>query len=386
MTDFIMIAKTQMGLEEVLYNELKELGARDIKVLNRAVSFIGDKGFMYKANFCLRTAIRVLKPIKSFNVNNEISLYNESKKIKWDNYISLNNTISVSAAINSKNFKHSHYVSLKVKDSIVDYFRDNYKGKRPDVNTKSPDIKINVHISNNTCNISLDSSGDSLHKRGYKNLINEAPINEVLAAGLILLSDWDKEQYFLDPMCGSGTILIEAAMIACKIPPSINRKTFSFMKWKDFDKSLWEKIKESSLNKIIDFPNKIIGCDRSFSAIRKTNENINNANLNEFIEIHRCNFFKKPFNNDQNIFLIFNPPYGERLTLQDLTEFYKKIGNTLKNNYAESTAWIITSDLNAVKSIGLKYSKKIKIFNGKLECYYLRYELYQGSKKHKKIN
>ena len=237
--NFNMIAKTQLGLEKVLADELLKLGAQDVNILNRAVSFVGDVGFMYKANLNLRTAIRILKPIYKFSARKDEDLYLEVKKIDWSKYISVDKTIAVNASVYSDFFNHSHYVALKVKDAIVDYFRDLTKGRRPNVNTKNPDIRINIHISNDKCTISLDSSGDSLHKRGYRHATNKAPISEVLASGLILLSDWDRQSDFLDPMCGSGTILIEAAMIACNIPPSVHRKKFSFMNWLDFNKDLW---------------------------------------------------------------------------------------------------------------------------------------------------
>ena len=224
-----------------------------------------------------------------------MQLYEEAKKFEWDQYIDVNNTIAVNAAVNSDFFNHSHYVALKVKDAIVDYFRDKSRGKRPNVDVKNPDVRINVHISNDKCNISLDSSGDSLHKRGYRHVTNNAPISEVLAAGLILLSDWDRESDFLDPMCGSGTLAIEAAMIACNIPPALYRKGFGFMNWKNFDEQLWNKIKDSALKKVKDFPGKIIACDRAFASIRKAEANIKDAFLDDIIEVHRMNFIKKPY-------------------------------------------------------------------------------------------
>ena len=290
--NFNMIAKTQLGLEEILSDELLKLGAQDVQVLNRAVSFVGDVGFMYKANLNLRTAIRILKPIYKFSARKDEDLYLEVKKIDWSKYISVDKTIAVNASVYSDFFNHSHYVALKVKDAIVDYFRDLTKGRRPNVNTKNPDIRINIHISNDKCTISLDSSGDSLHKRGYRHATNKAPISEVLASGLILLSDWDRQSDFLDPMCGSGTILIEAAMIACNIPPSVHRKNFCFMNWLDFNEDLWIKIKEVSLNKISNYKGRIIGCDRSFASIRKAQDNIKDAMLDNIIEIKRANFIK----------------------------------------------------------------------------------------------
>lgn len=375
-----MIAKTQLGLEEVLADELKALGAQEVAIHNRAVGFVGDLGFMYKANLNLRTAIRVLKPIHKLTVRRDIELYEKAKLVEWDKYIDVNNTIAVNAAVNSDFFNHSHYVALKVKDAIVDYFRDKTRGKRPNVDTKNPDVRINVHISNDKCTIALDSSGDSLHKRGYRHATNEAPISEVLAAGLILLSDWDRESDFLDPMCGSGTIAIEAAMIACNIPPALHRKRFCFMNWKDFDADLWDKIKEASMNKVKDFPGKIIGCDRSFASVRKAEINVKDAMLEDIVEIHRSNFVRKPYLFEGVGTVLFNPPYGERLE-EDMSELYGEIGDTFKKNYAGCSAWLITSDMEAVKAIGLRHTRRIKLFNGQIECRFLKYEMYEGTKK-----
>ena len=384
MQNFKMIAKTQLGLEEVLKEELIQLGAQEVNVLNRAVSFVGDLGFMYKANLCSRTAIRILQPIHHLTARTNVQLYEEAKKLEWDDYIDLNNTIAVNAAVNSDFFNHSHYVALKVKDAIVDYFRNKNRGKRPNVDVKNPDVRINVHVSNDKCNISLDSSGDSLHKRRYRHVTNNAPISEVLAAGLILLSDWDRESDFLDPMCGSGTLAIEAAMIACNIPPALHRNRFGFMNWKNFDEELWNIIKYSALKKVKDFPGKIIACDRAFSSIRKAEANIKDALLDDIIEVHRMNFIKKPYLFENNGVVLFNPPYGERLKT-DVYDLYAQIGDTLKKNYAGCSAWLITSDMEGVKHIGLKHTRRIKIFNGKLECRFLKYEIYKGSKKQKNL-
>ncbi len=383
MQNFKMIAKTQLGLEEVLLEELRQLGAQEVNVLNRAVSFVGDLGFMYKANLCLRTAIRILQPIHQLTARTDVQLYEKAKIFEWDQHIDVNNTIAVNAAVNSDFFNHSHYVALKVKDAIVDYFRNKSRGKRPNVNVKNPDVRINVHISNDKCNISLDSSGDSLHKRGYRHVTNNAPISEVLAAGLILLSDWDRECDFLDPMCGSGTLAIEAAMIACNIPPALYRNRFGFMNWKNFDEQLWNTIKDSALKKVKDFPGKIIACDRAFSSIRKAEANIKDALLDDIIEVHRKNFIKKPYIFENNGVVLFNPPYGERLEA-DVNDLYAQIGDTFKKNYAGCSAWLITSDIEAVKHIGLKHTRRIKLFNGQLECRFLKYEMYEGSKKQKK--
>jgi len=273
------------------------------------------------------------------------------------------------------------FVSLKAKDAIVDKFRAVVR-QRPDVRTQDPDVRINIHIFKNTCTVSLDSSGSSLHQRGYRILTNIAPINEVLAAGLLLHSGWDGNTDFLDPMCGSGTFLVEAAMIACNIPPNINRESYAFMHWKDYDAELHKKIVDASLKKTREFHHKIIGYDKAPSAVRKSQENVENANLSAYISIERKDFFytEKPV--DGKLFMMFNPPYGERLPIE-VDEFYAKIGDTLKQAYPGTNAWMITSNLEALKHVGLRPSKKIKAFNGKLEARLVEYEMYEGSKKQK---
>lgn len=378
-TDFYMIAKTMFGLEHILAEEILKLGGREIKIMNRAVSFKGDKGFMYKANLNLRTALRILKPISYFQAYNEKDIYNKIHSINWDKIMDLKSTFAVNATINSDIFTHSKYISLLTKDAIVDFFRKKYK-KRPNVDIKEPDISINLHIAKNTCTLSLDSSGNSLHKRGYKISNVIAPINEVLAAGLILSSNWDQKSDFHDPMCGSGTILIEAAFIAYNIPPNIFRKKFSFTKWKDFDSELWEKIKESSLNKEVEFLGKITGSDNNKKAINITKENIRNSLMEGNIIVKDSDFFNTLIK--ENTFVLFNPPYGERLTLP-IEKFYEEIGNTLKHKYEGCEVWLISSDIENTKFIGLKPSKKIKLINGSLECVLKQFKIYKGSKKMK---
>ncbi len=376
-----MVAKTLFGFEELLANELIQLGAQDVSTGVRNVSFVGDKGFMYKANLALRTAIKILKPIHSFKVKNEQDLYDQIYKMDWTPYLKPTGTLAVDATINSTVFKHSLYIAQKTKDAIVDKFR-NTTGERPNVDLRFPDLKVNVHIDRNTCNISLDTSGDSLHKRGYKTATNIAPINEVLAAGLIMLSGWDGQSDFMDPMCGSGTILAEAAMIACNIPPNLMRAEFGFERWQDWDVDLFEKIEESLLNKTRDFHHKIIGFDKAPSAVVKAKENIKNAKLDDFIEIKNEDFFKTQKGGEGKLHMVFNPPYGERLDI-DMENFYKQIGDTLKQNYPNTDAWLITSNLDALKHVGLRPSRKIHLFNAKLEARLVKYEMYAGSKKGK---
>lgn len=379
-----MVAKTMYGFEPLLAQELKQLGASYVKEGNRNVEFEGDTGFMYKANLCCRTAIKILKPIHKFKVNNEDDLYKGIYAMDWSQYMNATDTLAVDGTTFSDNFTHSKYVALKTKDAIVDQFREQ-TGVRPDVDLDHPTLRINIHIDRDTCTVSLDSSGDSLHKRGYREHTNVAPINEVLAAGLLLMSGWDGLSHFHDPMCGSGTILIEAAMIACNIPPNINRPEFAFEKWKDWDVDLFEKIEESSLNKIRGFDYTITGSDESQSVMLMAQENIENANLAEFIKLKRQDFFKSEKQVDGHLHMVFNPPYGERIEVDNIQEFYGSIGDTLKQSYPGSQAWFITSNLEAQKFVGLRPSRKIKVFNGKLESKFLKYEVYEGTKKLHKL-
>lgn len=376
-----MVAKTMFGFEEILAKELRNLGAGNVKEGVRSVFFEGDTGFMYKANLCLRTAIKIVKPIHSFRVRNEDDLYRKIYSMDWFNYLSIDTTFAIDATVNSDNFTHSLYVSQKTKDAIVDKFRDT-DGSRPNVDIKFPDVRINIHIQNDQCNVALDSSGRSLHQRGYRTATNIAPINEVLAAGLLLLSGWDGQSDFLDPMCGSGTLLTEAAMIACNIPANINRKEFAFEKWHDFDADLFDKIIDSSLNKTREFHHKIIGYDKAPSAVRKAQENVVNANLSDYITIERKNFFDTDKFTENHLHMVFNPPYGERLDIE-MENFYTDIGNTLKRNYPGTDAWFITSNLQALKYVGLRPSRKIKLYNSHLESRLVKYVMYEGSKKAK---
>ncbi len=381
--NFEMVAKTLFGFEPILAKELRNLGAMNIKEGVRNVQFTGDKGFMYKANLCLRTAIKILKPFKSFRINSEEDLYNEIKKIAWEDFMDVKDTLAIDATVHSEQFTHSKYIAQKTKDAVVDRFREKF-GSRPDVDLDFPTLRINIHIEHNYCNVSLDSSGQSLHKRGYKTATNIAPINEVLAAGMLLFSGWDGQSDFMDPMCGSGTILIEAAMIACNIPPNLNRKEFAFEKWKDWDVDLFEKIEESVLKKVRDFHFTITGYDKAPSAINKAIDNVENANLGEFIKVKQQNFFESAKTSERHLHMVFNPPYGERLDI-DMPAFYKEIGDTLKQSYPNTAAWFITSNLEAIKHVGLRPSRKIKLFNGALESKLLKYDIYAGTKKLHKL-
>ncbi len=378
-----MQAKTFYGLEDVLVQELKQLGASQIVKKNRAVEFLGDLGFLYKANYSLRTALKILVPIHHFKAKNETIFEKEINKIPWENFFFNSQSFAIDATVYSDYFKHSQYIMLKMKDGIVDRFRKKF-GKRPDIERYNPDIKFHLHISNQEVTISLDSSGDPLFKRGYRKSHFEAPINEVLAAGLLNLAGWDGKGNFFDPMCGSGTLLVEAAMIALNMPPQLHRKQFGFMNWKNFDLELFNKIKDTRINRIKDFSGKIVGYDISDKALISAENNIEAADLSEFIELKNQDFFtskKELF----PLLVVFNPPYDERLSITT-DHFYKNIGDTLKNNYKNTLAWFITSDLEAYKKIGLRPSRKIKIYNGKLECRFFQYDIYEGSKKNKIIS
>ncbi len=384
MENFKMVAKTLFGFEELLAKELTQLGAQKVEQGVRVVTFMGDKGFMYKANLGLRTALKILKPIKTFKAVNDVALYKGIQSIDWSDYFSAHQSFLIDTTLHSDHFNHSQYVALKSKDAIVDQFRDN-QGKRPSVDKDFPDLRIHVHIDRDQVTVSLDTSGESLHRRGYKTATNIAPINEVLAAGMLMLSGWDGTSHFIDPMCGSGTILAEAAMIACNIPANINRKEFAFEKWNDWDSQLFDNILESLLKKTREFHYTITGYDKAPSAVSKAKDNIENANLAEYITIKQANFFETEKETDGPLHMVFNPPYGERLDI-DMERFYREIGDTLKQGYSDTNAWFITANLDALKFVGLRPSRKIKLFNGKLEARLVKYEMYAGSKKGKYMN
>jgi putative N6-adenine-specific DNA methylase len=375
--NFKMIAKTFFGFEEILAKELQQLGAQEVEQGTRMVSFKGDKGFMYKANLSLRTALKILKPIYYFRANNETNLYKGIQSMDWSKYLNANQTF----VIHSDHFKHSQFVSQKCKDAIVDQFRER-TGQRPSVDKDFPDLRINIHIDRDQCSVALDTSGSSLHQRGYKTATNIAPINEVLAAGMLLLAGWEGKSDFMDPMCGSGTILAEAAMIACNIPANINRKEFAFEKWNDWDNDLFDQIIDALMKRTREFHYTIKGYDKAPSAVEKAKANIKNANLDDYVTVELANFFESKKENQGPLQLVFNPPYGERLDIQ-MERFYRELGDTLKLNYPNTNAWFITANLDALKFVGLRPSRKIKLFNGSLEARFVKYEMYEGSKRTK---
>jgi putative N6-adenine-specific DNA methylase len=372
------LAKTFYGLENVLAKELIELGANDVETGNRAVSFSGDKAIMYKANFCCRTAIRILKVVKTFNAHSADDIYNEVKKIDWSKHLDPKKTFSIDSVVYSEDFRHSKFVTYRVKDAIADQFTEKF-GKRPSVSVENPDLSINIHISHNTCTLSFDSSGESLHKRGYRASQNDAPISEVLAAGMILMTGWHGECDFVDPMCGSGTILIEAAMIALNIAPGIYRKEFAFEKWDDFDEDLFREIYDDQSQER-EFKHKIYGSDISPRAVKIAETNIKNAGLKKYIELQTKPIQELDAPAPQGI-IVTNPPYGERLNTDDLNTLYAAIGERLKHHFTGYNAWLISSSKEALGKIGLKPSKKIKLLNSELECSYQKYEIFDGKRK-----
>lgn len=380
--NYKMIAKTFYGFEEILSQELLKLGAQKIIKGNRNVSFYGDKGFMYKSNISLRTALKIIKPIKEFKFKDIDEYYKKIYEIKWEDYLDCNSSFLINSVVfNSKIFNNSKFTSLKAKDAIADRFRDKFKN-RPSINSFNPELKIEIHVNRNFCTISLDSSGESLHKRGYKKYNSVAPLNEVLAAGIILMSAWDKKSDLLDPMCGTGTFLIEAAMIARNIAPNLNRLAFAFEKWKDWDNELFETIEESVKSKEIEFEHKLYGFDISSAMIKKAEKNIEISDLGVDIQIVKKDFLTSIKTDNDKLHLLINPPYDKRISA-DVNQLYKNIGDTLKNNFLYSDVWIITANLEAIKSIGLKSNKKIKLFNANLESRLLNYKIYPGSKKNK---
>ena len=377
-TSFKIVAKTLQGLEDVLATELQQIGATDIVKERRGVSFSGTNETLYKANLHCRTAIRILKPIKTFKAKNPEEIYDEVMKVDWDKFMDVKSTFLIDSVVYSETFTHSKFVTYKVKDAIVDYFNEKCQN-RPSISLTNPDLYINIHISHNDCSISLDSSGESLHKRGYRSVQTEAPISEVLAAGLIMLSGWHGQCDFLDPMCGSGTILIEAAMIALNIPPGVFRKEFAFEKWKDFDSELFDKIyNDDSCEK--PFAHKIYGSDISQQAIKIAEQNIKNAGFSKYISLQKASFIDLEAPTEKTI-IITNPPYGERMGGRDVIDFYGEIGERLKHHYAGVEAWIISSNKEGFDKIGLKPTKKYALLNGSIECEYRKYEIFQGKLK-----
>jgi len=377
---FEMIAKTLYGLEDVLAGELIELGANNVQIGRRMVSFDGDKELLYKANFHCRTALRILKPIAYFTAKNPDEVYNHIKKFNWSKYLPEKKTFAIDAVVYSEIFTHSKFVAYRVKDAIVDYFTEQDL-PRPSVRINNPDLQLHLHISHNECTLALDSSGESLHKRGYRVESGEAPLSEALAAGMILKTGWKGESPFVDPMCGSGTLLIEAALIALNIAPGVFRNQFAFEKWDDFDEELFAHVSsDDSREKPFNF--KCYGSDSSRKAIIDASKNVKSAGLSQYIDL-KIQSLQEITESPAKGILITNPPYGERLNPRDLMDLYAVIGERLKHVFPGYDAWIISASPEGLDNIGLKPESKIKLINGSLDCEYRQYKLFSG--KHKEF-
>jgi putative N6-adenine-specific DNA methylase len=373
------VAKTLYGLENVLADELVTIGASDIQKVNRAVTFSGDKKLLYRANYTLRTALSVLVNIADFRIRSKDDLYKGGSEIEWDRYLNADETFSITPVVNSPYFSHTGYPGLILKDAVADYFRKK-SGRRPSVDTRDPGVLINLHISNDTVTVSLDSSVMPLFKRGYRQGTPAAPLNEVLAAGILMISGWKASSSLLDPMCGSGTIPIEAGLMASNIPPGRLREFFGFQRWKDYDEDLYREIRHESDMRIV-APTVRISCsDISETAAVQARINIARAGLADFVSVGVADFSDLR-SKDERGFLFLNPPYGERLQPEEIDKLYNMIGTTLKHNFPGTSVWLITSNRESLKKVGLKPARKHILFNGALECTLVNYEMYQGTKK-----
>ncbi|MDR2471938.1 MAG: THUMP domain-containing protein [Tannerella sp.] len=375
-----MFAKTLYGFEDTLADELTTLGATDVRKGTRIVSFCGNKALLYKANFMCRTALRILKPIADFKVKDEDDIYRRIKALDWEQYLTVDKTFVIDSVVYSDIFKHSKYIAFRTKDAIADRFSEKF-GKRPSVNVNNPDLYINVHISHDVCTVSLDSSGESLHRRGYRTAAGLAPLNEVLAAGMILKTGWRGNSHFIDPMCGSGTLLIEAALIARNIPPGIFRREFAFERWNDFDRDLFENIYNDD-SKECDFKYKCYGSDISPKAIETARENVANAGLNKYIELSVKSIadYQEP---PRPGFMVTNPPYGERVKVDDAIQLYNQLGERLKHVFTGYDAWILSNSKDYFNALGLHHKQRIPMLNGEIECEFRHYDIYEGKKKDK---
>ena len=373
--EYEMIAKTFMGLEPVLAKELVGLGASNVQIGRRMVSFTGDKEMMYRANFHLHTAIRILKPIKRFRASSADDVYEGVKSIDWSDYLDERQTFSVDSVVYSEDFRNSRFVTYRVKDAIVDQFIER-GARRPNISVANPDLRLNIHISENSCTLSLDSSGESLHRRGYRQESVDAPLNEVLAAGMILMTGWKGDTDFIDPMCGSGTILIEAALIAQNMAPGVFRKEYAFERWHDFDRELLDEIYNDD-SKEREFTHKIYGYDIDIKAVNTARINVRAAGLTKCIEVE-CADFKDFTQPSGPAIMVCNPPYGERISTPHLLNTYRMIGDRLKHQFQGNEAWILSYRQECFEAIGLKPSLKIPLYNGSLECEFRKYAVFAG--------
>lgn len=374
-----MIAKTQQGLEPLLEKELQELGAQNTQRLKRAVSFEGDKRLLYKVNLHSRLALKILLPFYSFKARNDRELYDAIGSIDWSTFLDVNGSLAIDGLLRSDYFNHSQYIALKAKDAIVDQFRSKFN-KRPNVDIVNPDLRLNLHIFQDSATLSLDSSNDSLHRRGYREDANKAPLNEVTAAAIVKMTGWNGSEALMDGMCGSGTILIEAAMMAKNIPANYLRKRFGFQSWLDYDHKLWQEVKQEGKAGIKDIRLIINGSDISWDTLQIAKSNVEKAGLTGVIKLDKTPFENLTPNAERG-YLIMNPPYGERLALEEANAFYKMIGDKFKKDFSGWQAWVLSSNQEAMKSIRLKTSQRLLVYNGPLECKFHQYEMYQGTKR-----
>jgi putative N6-adenine-specific DNA methylase len=379
MKTFNVVARTLFGFEDLLIAELEQLGVTDAVRASRAVKFTADQEMLYRVNLWSRLSLRFMVPVHTFDCRSELQLYDQVRSIPWEEYMGVGDTLAVDAVANRSVMDHSLYVSLKTKDAVVDRFRDRF-GSRPSVDLVRPSIRIHVHLSSDVATVSLDSSGDSLHKRGYRRQQGEAPLNEVLAAGMVQLSGWDRSLPLMDPMCGSGTILIEAAMLAGNRAPGLLRGQFGFERWRDYDADAWSGLKADAVKAARPVGVRLLGSDQDAEAVRNARSNARSAGVDEAMEwaVQPFQEVRPPAGGGM---IITNPPYGARLSAMDLLGLYEAMGNAFKRHFAGYTAWVLTANSDAAKHIGLRPSKKIQLYNGSLECRYLKYEMYSGSRK-----
>lgn len=379
---FRMIAKTLSGLEELMAEELRQLGANEVKVMGRSVEFKGDQHILYKANFCCRLATRILKPVASFHAANGEQLYKQVSKINWSSFMDRSTTFSIDPVVHYSDFTNTHFVALKAKDAIVDQLRSP-KGERPSIDRDNPDLRINIHIHENQASVSLDSSGDPLHKRGYRMTDGTAPLNEVCAAGIIGLTGWNGDCSLIDAMCGSGTLIIEAAMKAKRVAPGLIRRDFGFMRWKDYDKKIYDAVFKAARRAVLpELSAEMIGSDISGIRVKEAVMNARRAGVAEGIRFRHKSIEEQKAPSSPGV-LVINPPYGDRLRPENIDILYTAIGDRLKQHYEGFDAYIFTGNSDAAKCIGLHASRKIKLFNGPIECRLLKYEMYSGTRKEK---
>lgn len=369
-------ATVARGLEEIAAKELEKLGAVDIHSDFTGVHFRGNQALLYKINLWSRIIFRVLMPIADVKSYNAEQLYQNVYNFNWEDYLQIDDTFAIICTGSNKNLNHTHFTALQIKNAIVDRQRKQ-TGKRSNIDTENPNILINAHIEDTRCTLSLDSSGESLHRRGYRPAMGIAPLKETLASALLELAEWQPSLPFLDPLCGSGTLPIEAALKGLNIAPGLYRKKFGFQRWKDFDAELWEELlTEAKTSQLSQLPAPIFGSDRDFDILQQARINTKYCHLEKHIQLIQKDLFQieAPANNG---IIICNPPYGKRLgEVEELGEFYKLLGDVFKQRFKGWTAYVLTGNKELAKRIGLKASRRIPVHNGSIPCTLLKYELY----------